>query len=86
MRSELLFLCGGAVVGALAAKNYSKIKETVAPVKEKVTPWLSTAGEAIGDAYAAAAQRVGERIESMQDTMAAARSGSDHGAANGHVS
>jgi len=65
-RSELLFLCGGAIVGAVGAKNYPKIKA-------KVAPWLATAGEAAGDAYTAAARRVGERIEAMQDAMAEAR-------------
>jgi hypothetical protein len=69
-RSELLFLCGGALAGAVAAKNYAKIKEKVAPLKERVSPWLATAGEAVGDAYTAAARRVGERIEAMQDAMA----------------
>jgi hypothetical protein len=71
-RSELLFLCGGALAGALAAKNYTKIKEKVSPIKEKVSPWLETAGEAVGDAYTAAARRVGERLEAMQDAMAGA--------------
>lgn len=69
-RSELFFLCGGALAGALAAKNYDKIKERVAPLKERVSPWLATAGDAVGDAYTAAARRVGERIEAMQDAMA----------------
>jgi hypothetical protein len=69
-RSELLFLCGGALAGAVAAKNYAKIKEKVSPLKERVSPWLATAGEAVGDAYTAAARRVGERIEAMQDAMA----------------
>jgi hypothetical protein len=65
-RSELLFLCGGALVGAAAAKNYSRIKE-------KVQPFLAGAGEVVGDAYTAAAKKVGERIETMQDTMAEMR-------------
>ena len=78
-RSELLFLCGGALAGALAAKNYTKIKERVSPLKERVSPWLATAGEAVGDAYTAAARRVGERIEAMQDAMAEARHGAGPG-------
>ena len=49
-RSELLFLCGGAVAGAIGAKHFDKIKARVAP-------WLATAGEAAGDAYTAAARR-----------------------------
>lgn len=65
-RSELLFLCGGAIAGAAAAKNLSRIKE-------KVQPFLSGAGEVVGDAYTAAAKKVGERIESMQDSMAERR-------------
>jgi hypothetical protein len=64
----LLFLCGGAIAGAVAAKNYDKIKAKAGPV-------LAAAGAAVGDAYTAAARRVGERIESMQDAMAEARQG-----------
>jgi hypothetical protein len=65
-RSELLFLCGGAIAGAIAAKNYDKIKA-------KAGPWLAAAGAAVGDAYTAAARTVGERVESMQDAMAEGR-------------
>jgi hypothetical protein len=65
-RSELLFLCGGAIAGAAAAKNYEYLKE-------KLGPLLQTAGEAVGDAYSAAARKVGERVESLQDTMAEMR-------------
>jgi hypothetical protein len=67
-RSELLFLCGGVVAGVVGAKNYDKIKG-------KVAPWLATAGEAVGDAYTAAARKVGERIEAVQDAMAEAKHG-----------
>lgn len=65
-RSELLFLAGGAIAGAAAAKNYDRLKE-------KFGPWVATAGEAFGDAYSAAARRVGEKVESIQDTMAEMR-------------
>jgi hypothetical protein len=65
-RSELLFLCGGAIAGAIAAKNYDKIKA-------KAGPWVAAAGTAVGDAYTAAARNVGERIEAMQDAMAEGR-------------
>ena len=68
-RSELLFLCGGAIAGAVAAKNYDKIKA-------KAGPLLAAAGDAVGDAYTAAARRVGERMEAMQDAMAEARQAS----------
>lgn len=64
-RSELLFLCGGAIAGAVVAKNYDKIKAKAGPV-------LAAAGAAVGDAYTAAARRVGERVEAMQDAMAEA--------------
>jgi hypothetical protein len=67
-RSELLFLCGGAVIGAIGAKNFDKIKT-------KVAPWLATAGEAAGDAYTAAVRHVGERLEAVQDAMAEAKQG-----------
>lgn len=65
-RSELLFLCGGAIAGAAAAKNLDTLKK-------KVGPWVSTAGDAFGDAYSAAARRVGEKVELIQDAMAEMR-------------
>ena len=65
-RSELLFLAGGAIAGAAVAKNYDRLKE-------KVGPWVATAGDAFGDAYSAAARRVGEKVESIQDAMAEMR-------------
>ncbi len=64
-RSELLFLCGGAIAGAVAVKNYDKLKAKAGPI-------LAAAGAAVGDAYTAAARRVGERVEAMQDAMAEA--------------
>jgi hypothetical protein len=73
-RSELLFLCGGAIAGAVAAKNYDKIKA-------KAGPLLAAAGAAVGDAYTAAARKVGERVEAMQDAMAEARQGTGTGEA-----
>ena len=74
-RSELLFLCGGAIAGAIAAKNYDKIKAKAGPV-------LAAAGAAVGDAYTAAARRVGERVEAMQDAMAEGRHAADPAAAS----
>ena len=79
-------LLAGAVVGAVGAKNFDKIKT-------KAAPWMAAAGEAAGEVYTAAARRVGERIEAVQDAMAEGKRGagpdvpSDHGpfvaAANG---
>jgi len=83
-KSELLYLCGGAIAGVVTAKNYARIKEKAAPVKEKISPWLATAGEAVGDAYTAAARRVGERIEAMQDAMAEAHQAARPQETNGH--
>jgi hypothetical protein len=74
-RSELLFLCGGALAGAVVAKNYDKIKA-------KTGPLLAAAGAAVGDAYTAAARRVGEHVEAMQDAMAEAGQAGQSGAAN----
>ncbi len=54
-RSELMFLCGGAIAGVVIAKNWDKIKEQLGPLKEKVGPLLETASDAFGDAYASAA-------------------------------
>ena len=85
-RSELLFLCGGAIAGVVIAKNFDKIKEHLGPLKEKLSPLLETAGEAFGDAYATAAPRVGERIEAMQDAMAEAGQAAHPQEANGQTS
>jgi ElaB/YqjD/DUF883 family membrane-anchored ribosome-binding protein len=64
-KSELLYFCGGALVGAVGAKNFEKIKDQLGPL-------LAKAGEAAADAYADAARRVAEQIESVQDSMAEA--------------
>jgi hypothetical protein len=69
-----MVLCGGAIAGAVAAKNYDKIKA-------KAGPLLAAAGAAVGDAYTAAARKVGERVEAMQDAMAEARQGAGNGEA-----
>jgi hypothetical protein len=73
-RSELLFLAGGALAGAAVAKNFDRLKT-------KVGPWVETAGDAFGDAYSAAARRVGEKVEAIQDAMAEMR----HAPANGEA-
>lgn len=65
-RTEILFLCGGAIAGAAVAKNFERIKS-------KVGPWVSGAGDTFGDAYSAAARKAGERVESLQDAMAEMR-------------
>jgi ElaB/YqjD/DUF883 family membrane-anchored ribosome-binding protein len=58
-----LYFCAGAVIGAVGAKNFEKIKSQVGPL-------LAKAGEAAADAYADAARRVAEQLESVQDAMA----------------
>lgn len=70
----MLFLCGGAIAGVAVAKNYDKIKSKAGPV-------LAAAGAAVGDAYTAAARRVGERVEAMQDAMAESGQGAPAGGA-----
>jgi hypothetical protein len=85
-RSELMFLCGGAIAGVVIAKNWDKIKEQLGPLKEKVSPLLETASDAFADAYASASRRVGERIEAMQDAMAAASQNAHAQDANGQTS
>jgi hypothetical protein len=65
-RSELLYFCAGAVVGAIGAKNFEKIKSELGPL-------LAKAGEAAADAYADAARRVVEQVESVHDKVAEAR-------------
>jgi hypothetical protein len=65
-KSELLFFCAGAVVGAVGAKNFDKIKSQLGPL-------LAKAGEAAADAYADAARKVAEKVEAVQDTLAEAK-------------
>jgi hypothetical protein len=65
-RSELFYFCAGAVVGAIGAKNFEKIKSQLGPL-------LAKAGEAAADAYADTARRVAEHLESVQDAMAEAK-------------
>ena len=77
-RSELLFLCGGAVAGAIGAKNFDKIKAQAAP-------WLAKAAEAAGDAYTVAARQVAERIEAVQDAMAEAKKTAGPSDADAHL-
>ena len=64
-KSEFMYFCAGAVVGAIGAKNFDKIKDQFGPL-------LAKAGEAAADAYADAARRVAERVESVQDSLAEA--------------
>jgi hypothetical protein len=68
-KSEFLYFCAGAVVGAVGARNFEKIKSQLGPV-------LAKAGEAAADAYADAARRVAEHLESVQDAVAEAKQGS----------
>ncbi len=65
-RSEILFLCGGALAGAAVAKNFDQIKS-------RAKPWVSGMGDTFGDAYSAAARKAGERVESLQDALAEMR-------------
>ena len=65
-KSELLYFCAGAVVGAVGAKNFDKIKSQLGPL-------LAKAGEAAADAYADAARKVAEKVEAVQDTLAEAK-------------
>jgi ElaB/YqjD/DUF883 family membrane-anchored ribosome-binding protein len=64
-KSEVLYFCAGAIVGAVGAKNFEKLKREVGPL-------LAKAGEAAADAYADAARRVAVQLESVQDSMAEA--------------
>jgi len=76
-KSELLYFCAGAVVGAVGAKNFDKIKSQLGPL-------LAKAGEAAADAYADAARKVAEKVEAVQDTLAEAKQhASSESASNG---
>jgi len=65
-RSETLFFTAGVVVGAAAAANYPWLKE-------KAGPLIAGVGAGFGDSYAEAARRVAEKVEAVQDAMAAMR-------------
>jgi len=65
-RSEALFFTVGVVAGAAAAANYPWLKQ-------KAGPLIAGAGAAFGDSYAEAARRVAEKVEAIQDAMAAMR-------------
>ena len=67
-RSELVCLSAGIAVGALAGANADKIKHALAGVLGLVT-------EGVGEGYAAAAQKVAEHVEGLQDAVAAAKAG-----------
>lgn len=65
-RSEVLFFTAGVAVGAAAAANYPWLKK-------KAGPLIADVGAGFGDSYAEAARRVAEKVEAVQDAMAAMR-------------
>jgi rhamnogalacturonyl hydrolase YesR len=69
-RSELVCLTAGIAVGALAGANSEKIKTALSGLLGLVT-------EGVSGGYAAAAQKVAEHVEGLQDAVADAKSGTD---------
>jgi hypothetical protein len=69
-RSELVCLTAGIAVGALAGANSEKIKTALSGLLGLVT-------EGVGAGYTAAAQKVAEHVEGLQDAVAEAKSGPD---------
>ena len=69
-RSELICLTAGLAVGALAGANSDKIKTALSGLLGMVT-------EGVGQGYAAAAQKVAEHVEGLQDAVAEAKSGGE---------
>ena len=67
-RSEIVCLTAGIAVGALAGANSDKIKAALSGLLGLVT-------EGMGSGYAAAAQKVAEQVEGLQDAVATAKSG-----------
>lgn len=61
-RTEILYLCTGAIAGFVVAKNFDKLKEKAGPLNERLGPLLETAAEAARDAYAAAARKSPKRL------------------------
>jgi hypothetical protein len=65
-RSEVIYFAAGVAVGAAARSAYPQLKD-------KLGPLLAGAGAALGDAYTEVAQRVVEKVESVQDAVAEKR-------------
>ena len=70
-RSEWVCLTAGIAVGALAGANSDKIKTALSGLLGLVT-------EGVGEGYAAAAQKVAEQVEGLQDAVAEAKAGSQN--------
>jgi hypothetical protein len=69
-RSELVCLTAGLAIGALAGANSDKVKSALSGL-------LGTIKDSVGDGYAAAAQKVAEHVEGLQDAVADAKNGGD---------
>jgi len=69
-RSEWVCLTTGLAIGALAGANSDKIKSALSGL-------LGTIKDSVGDGYAAAAQKVAEHVEGLQDAVAEAKSGDE---------
>ena len=69
-RSEWVCLTTGLAIGALAGANSDKIKTALSGL-------LGTIKDSVGDGYAAAAQKVAEHVEGLQDAVAEAKSGGE---------
>jgi hypothetical protein len=72
-RSEWLFFTAGVVVGAVGHANYPKLKEKLAPLAASALAGLSST---LGEQYAEMARKVAEKVEEVQDTMAAMKQAS----------
>lgn len=66
-KSEMLFFAAGAVVGAAAGANFSRLKEKFGPI---VAAALAGASSAVSDSYAEVAKQFAEKVEAVQDAMA----------------
>ncbi len=74
----MICLTAGIAVGALAGANSEKIKNALTGILGLVT-------EGVGQGYSAAAEKVAEQVEGLQDALAAAKSGVEIPQAAPHV-
>ncbi len=67
-RSELMFFSAGVVAGAVARSAYPQLKEKLAPL---LAGALSGTGGPLADVYAEISKTVSEKVEAIQDALAA---------------
>jgi hypothetical protein len=67
-KSEMLFFAAGAVVGAAAGANFPYLKEKFGPI---LAAAFAGASSTVGEYSTEVAKQVADRVEAVQDAMAA---------------